>query len=205
MDRYAYTLSAGSIKPFMEKIQSTGIPPKLTLTEVKSMGFKGSNDRNLIPIMKALGFISSTGAPLERWTQFRDRTVARRVFADAIEEHYGELFRMYPDAYRQDNEALTNFFNSKTKLGERAVGAMVATFKALVELADFDAPGTVVTPQSAGTNAGQGQTGGLVRTQVSNRGTVININIQLTLPDTTNFDTYEAIFKALKRHVLSQE
>lgn len=201
MDRYVYTLSAGNIKPFMDKLQGTGVPPKLTLVELASMGFKGSNDRALIPVLKAMGFISSKGDPLERWTQYRNKSASRRILGEAIQEYYADLFRMYSDAQRQDNEALTNFFTSKTKLGERAVGAMVQTFKALVELADFDSPDTTIPP-SPPTDAGPDPGRVTVRTQASNRGTVVNVNIQLTLPDTTNFETYEAIFKALKKHVL---
>lgn len=204
MDKFAYTLSPGNIKPFLEKIQTAGVPPKLSLTLLKSLGFKSSNNRTLIAVMKALGFISSKGVPTEKWTLFRDRTTAKRVLADAIREHYDELFKLYPDAHRKDNEALTNFFTSQTKLGERAVGAMVQTFKALVENADFESP-DFITPPLPVTVSDQVPDSRPVRTHVSNQGTVININIQLTLPDTTNVDTYEAIFKALKKHILSQE
>jgi len=203
MQRFVYILNAGSIKRFLDKIQSIGKPTKLTLKVLESMGFKSTNDRPLISIAKTLGFTSHDGTPTDRWQQFRDKANARRVLADGIREHYAELFKMYPDAYRQDNEALTNFFSTQTSLAARAVSSMVQTFKALVENAGLESPDTLIT-----TNRSEGAAAGLTgdeqtKRQLGDKGIVININIQLTLPDTTNVDTYEAIFTAMKKHILS--
>lgn len=203
MEKFVYSVNAANIKPFLEKIQSVGKPDKLTLKILESMGFKSTNDRALVSITKALGLTSADGVPTERWQQYRDKPNARRILAAGIREHYSDLFRMYPDAYRQDNEALTNFFNSQTSLSARTVSAMVQTFKTLVENADFESPEIPisVSPPAGGTTTPPGDAP--IRKHSGSQRVVININVQFTLPDTTNVDTYEAIFTAMKRHILS--
>ena len=61
MAEYIYMSNPARIRELLEKIQSTGVPPKLTGQTLESLGFKSSNDRPLIKIMKGLGFISSNG------------------------------------------------------------------------------------------------------------------------------------------------
>ena len=204
MGEYVYTLVPANLKSFLEKIQSAGIPEKLTTKVLESLGFKSKNERVFIPIMKALGFISAEGVPQDRWKRFRDKSIARTVLAEGIRGHYESLFKMYPDAHHQDNEALTNFFSTQTSLGAKAVASMVRTFRALAENADFESSVTT-PPPSREAISGQPPAGAPIRTQISDQGIVININIQFTLPDTTNSDTFEAIFKALKKQLLSQE
>jgi len=53
MDKFPYILVPNSIKQFLDKIQSTGIPNKVTYDYLGTIGFKSSNHRSLIQIMKS--------------------------------------------------------------------------------------------------------------------------------------------------------
>jgi hypothetical protein len=201
MEKYVYISNSTRIMSFLDKIQSTGYPNKLDRMLLESLGFKNSNDRPLIPMMKALGFVSSDGTPTERWKNYRDKASAGYVLAEGIREHYAELYKTYPDAHLQDNEALRNFFNTHSKVGKRAIDYMISTFKTLTENADFKAERPDILTQ--GQEPKQESPGRLPSRQIQNQGYTININIQLTLPETTNTSTYDAIFLAMKKHLLS--
>ncbi len=101
MAQAIYTPNTNTIPRFLTLIQSAGVPPKVSQDYLKSVGFKSSNDRYLIPIMKTLGFLDTSGVPTDRWRAYRDKGRAKGVLAAAITEAYGSLFETYPDAYRR--------------------------------------------------------------------------------------------------------
>jgi hypothetical protein len=204
---YPYLANPKRLKDFFNTIQNAGVPPKVTNRFLESVGFKSKNDRGLLTIARALGFVDSAGVPTDTWRRFRSRDAAKAVMAGALRATYTELFATYPDACRRDNEALRNFFSSHTSVGEGALRFMVGTFRALCELADFDAevpaddgdddsetfqPKPAVTPVRRGAVP-----------PASPAGITMNINIQLAIPDTTNAETYEHFFAAMKKHILS--
>jgi len=200
MDKYVYATNSSKIKPFLGKIRTVGIPGKVDKKYLASIGFKDQNDRRLISIIKAIGFVSSAGIPTERWKNYRDKEKAGYILAEGIRENYAELFKIYPDANTQSFENLLNFFTSKTELAKRTLKYVVVTFKNLVELADFK---KVVKPAPSPEKEIKKPQADLLTRQIEKQGYIVNINIQLTLPETTNTATYEAIFAAMKKHLLS--
>jgi len=200
MAEFIYAMATARIKDFLSKIQTSGTPDKLSVKTLSSLGFKNSNDRRLIKIMNELGFISSDGSPTDRWGDYRNKSKAKAVLADGIREHYAELYKTYPDAHQRDNEALRNFFSSHTKVGEKALSLIVSTFRALAELADFSAQeGEPEQPLPAEETA----VASLPSIQLQKQGYVININIQLALPESSDAAVYEALFTSMKKHLLS--
>ena len=63
---FIYTAQPANVVPFLEKIRKAGVPPKVTLKTIESFGFKSKNDRRLLPVLKGLGLVDSSGAPTER-------------------------------------------------------------------------------------------------------------------------------------------
>ena len=125
----------------MEKIPSIGIPDKVTLKDLFTLDFKSSNDRSILPILKFLKFLDSSGIPTERYRKYRDKSLSKKVLGEAINEGYKDLFKVYPDASEKDHHSLHNFFSTHTGLGERAIKSIVETFKALCSMADLESKG----------------------------------------------------------------
>lgn len=138
MTNYPYILKTGSIKKFLEKIPSIGVPDKVNLKLIYTLDFRSTNDRAILVVLKFLKFVDDSGVPTERYKNYRDKSKSYSVLANAIKEAYAELFKVYPDAYNKDHQTLQNFFSTHTSLGERAVKSTVETFKALCSLANFD-------------------------------------------------------------------
>lgn len=203
MADFPYTPNPANIKRFLEKLQTVGKPSKVTFKWVESIGFKSSNDRYLVSILKSLRFADSSGTPTERWSQFRHKEQSKAVMAAAIKEAYSSLYETYPDAHRKDDEAIRNFFSSHTDVGEGAIAYMVRTFKALSEFADFDLVPTGLEQLSSGPSE-PAVTPKHPQFEVPAKSPLtINVNIQLQLPATDDAAIYDKLFEALKKYILS--
>jgi len=199
MSQFPYSPNPTRLKPFFEKIQEVGVPPKVTINYLKSLGFKSPNDRYTIGILKSLGFLDSSGVPTERWKMYRDNTQTRKVMSQAIKESYSALFSTYHDAFHKDNEAIRNFFSTHAEVGKATLGYMVRTFKILCELADFE----TLVPAAAPSYDKIEKKHVITPDTTSTKGLVVNVNIQLQLPATNDISIYNKLFESLKKHLLS--
>ena len=197
MADFPYTPNPASVPKFLDHIQKAGVPQKVTQQYLNSVGFKSTNDRYLIAILKFIGFLDQSAVPTDSWKDYRNKQKGPVVLAASVRSGYTELFDTYPDAHRKDSEALRNFFSTHTSVAETTLGLIVRTFKAFADRADFEKEGgasaipTSVATPGAATPSGNG--GGA--------GTTININIQLEIPATKDAEVYEKFFAALKKHL----
>lgn len=193
-------------------MQTSGVPAKLDRTYLKSVGFKSGNDNYIVGVLKLLGFVSSNGVPEVRWRSYRDKNAAPKLLAQGMQEAYSDLFAIYPDAYRKDEEALRNWVRSVTEYDEVKVGQAVKTFQALAALADFealpeaakaDAP-VAVEPSVSVAHASAPLVQGSAIPAAPGAGAAVpsfNINIELHLPSTADAETYDKFFAAMKKHL----
>jgi hypothetical protein len=203
---YTYTTVPGKIPDLLRKIRETGLPPKATRHWLTTIGFKGSNDRTLLRVLKFINFADGSGVPGELWKDYRGSGHGRALGAGIL-KGYADLFNTYPDAHNRNNKELEDFFGSKTSAGRPVIELMVRTFKTLSAGAEF---GEAELGQPLPIPAGDSMVGSTpIRqtavTRVLGSALTVNINIQLTLPDTTDEQVYEKFFAAMKKHLLSDE
>jgi hypothetical protein len=67
-------------------------PERFSIKYLEKLGFTSTNDRMLIGVLKELGFLNADGVPQPRYHLFMDRTVSKRILAEAIKEAYSDLF-----------------------------------------------------------------------------------------------------------------
>lgn len=201
---YSYTTKISSLKEFLEKIKSKdlGIPDKVTLDYLISIGYKSTNDRPIIRVLKSIGFIDDTGVPTQDFKDFRTEK-SEQVMANAIRKIYAELFSTYSNPLARSNQDLENIFaSSEPSLKKDTLALYTATFKTLCEFADFATVTTAPTPTSMPTTTPTTQP--LVQIPVSKEGGVnITVNITFELPITKEADIYDKIFESLKKHLLT--
>jgi len=195
--KYPYILNTGRLKKFIDSIPKIGVPEKINTRTLPKLGYKSTNDRPIIKILKFINFIDATGTPNQNYRNFRDASKAKSIMASAIREAYSELFKIYPDAYKKDDDTLKNFFRPTTDAGEQVVARIVDTFKVLCSFADFEA-----LPQKVKVEVKEKE--GLREIPALPSGVTLNLNIQLVLPTTDDVSVYDKIFKALKEHLLSR-
>ena len=217
MADYPYVKVQGNLKKVLATIQSTGVPAKFTTKSLEVMGFKSSNDRPIIGVLKFIGFIDDTGTPTELWRRYRNKDIASDVFGQTVKSAYDDLFSLYPDAHLKEFPVLRNYFSVHTSVGEQALTAIVRTFKSLCELSTFEQNDATAASTATGSH-GTASTNSVgeetpttspetaittsVKTNGLDRGLAVNINIELHLPSTNDGEVYDKLFDALKRHLL---
>ena len=216
MSEYPAIFAAGRLKSFVEQIPGTGVPDKVTTNYLQSRGYKSSNDRGIISVLKHIGLIDNLGAPTQPWQQLRDQSKARHVMGQLVRQAYRPLFHLYPDACNQPDNLIRDFMRTKTKTGDRMVLAMVTTFKTLCELSDFSPPASSVgQAQSSASSVSAAKTTTGPATGVAWQGSLapegapmgpqVTINLQIHLPDTPDYDYIDGVFESIARHLLGRQ
>lgn len=202
-----YVINPGTLEKFFSTIQNTGVPGKVTQKYLESIGFKSKNDRYLLAFLKDLGFLKPDGTPSEVWHDYRHTGEAKTVMASAVRKAWPGLFQLYPDAYRKDDEALRNWMRTHAPSASPiTVERSLKAFKSVARLADFsDATGQPPAPAtSLPANTSQGtMSPPLTAIPALTRQATpeVVINIQLEIPATTDPDTYDQFFAAMRRHL----
>jgi hypothetical protein len=202
MADYPYSTVLQKIKPLLLKIKTIGVPSKVDYKWLQTIGYKSTNDTSLIPVLKNIQLIDSSGKPTDSWMKYR---ADNKILASCIRVGYSDLFATYPNAEAESKDNLSNFFSSKTTAGSQVIGKMVGTFLELCGAADFTGSPVSHTSPTPTHSAAPIHTSPILPHAVKNleNGVAININIQLTVPETTDEKVYEAFFSSMKKHLLS--
>ena len=207
MPEYAYTPNTGKLKEFLKKIREIQIPTSGASQDwFQLIGFKSSNDRPILRVMKQIKFIDDSGKPTDLWIQYRTSD-HKKILASGIIQGYRDLYAIYPDAHNRSTEDLASFFTKKSTAGKQVIDKTINTFKALCELAEFngiDIQKTEHEPLHDESSEDQSIKKSAIsqtKNQVKGSGVTININIQLTLPDTTDAAVYDNFFASMKKHI----
>ncbi|OHB69622.1 MAG: hypothetical protein A2W23_09240 [Planctomycetes bacterium RBG_16_43_13] len=206
----AYVNNVGNLSKFLNEIRSAGVPERVTFEFLKTLGFKSSNDRPIITVLKGIGFLDQNGSPTEAYRAYRDHNQGPRVLANALKQTYSDIFLANTKAHELPVDKLKGIIATKISKGEGVVKLIAATFKTLAKAADFS-DGPVVIPESAiaedielkqPNEEGPHLSHPAKAKMISGHGAALHYNIQIHFPTTTDVTVYNAIFKSLKEHLL---
>jgi len=196
----AYVLPISRIPDIFAKIRDGQAPERFTQQLLKDLGFRGTNDRAFIALLKALGFLSVDGKPTQRYHDYRDHSRSKEVMAHALREAYGDIFLIKEHPSNADKAAIEGKFKSFHNASDNVAGLMTKTFLGLLPLADLTAANT---PARGGTTPESTEPTGPASTPTrGHSGAALHYNIQIHLPATKDVEVYNAIFKSLKEHLL---
>ena len=211
-----YLVTTKNLDSFFNSIINAQPPQKFTIRFLEQLEFKSTNDRLLIGLLKGLGFVDAEGIPQQRYFEFIDQTQSKAVLAEAIKEAYSDLFAVNKTANTLTEIEVKNKFKTllQGKKSDHVIGLMAKTFRALCDYADFSevspineslAKSEYETPPSDFNPApdfNETNTRNKVIHELKAIQTEMHYNIQIHLPETRDIAVYEAIFKALKEHLL---
>lgn len=201
-----YTPSPGVLKRVLDKIPTSEKPSIFTTDFLGTvMGTTGGAARPIIPILKATGLLSQTGAPTELYAQFQTEAGRSAAALKASRNGFGEIFRRNQYAHKAEDADLVDVIVAITGLPkkEAIVRYILATFQAFQEYAKQaredsgnDEQGDAGAPNDGTPPPADQFSGGNGRLQLA-------YNINVVLPETTNVEVYNAIFRSLKANMLS--
>ena len=197
----AYMYTVKNLGEMFSAIQRASVPPKFTYEFLQTLGFKSTNDRAFINVLKGLGFLDSNSTPTTVYSQYRDKDIAKKILGQQIRKAYEGLFMTDENAQTLNSENVKGKLATLTGKDEAVVGKMAATFKALTSLADFsgDVQPKISSPEDAIEE--KLESPALQKSQTA-KAIAFSHVIYLNLPATKDVAVYDAIFKSLKEHIL---
>lgn len=93
-----YLVTVKNLPDVLAAIRNAKAPERFTQTFLEQLGFKSTNDRLYVGVLKALKLLDETGKPTPRYFEFLDQTQSGRVLAEAIREAYSDLFAINVNA-----------------------------------------------------------------------------------------------------------
>jgi hypothetical protein len=200
----AYVQVYGQLGEVFNRLAQAQAPGKFTVQYLKDLGFTSANFRAVIPLLKALGFLSEEGMPTTRYHEYRNTALSRRVMAAALREAYGDLFTIKAAPTPADRKLLEGKFKSVHNASALTAKLMTSTFFSLLEMADLD-PGAdpkeqkqeEKEPDVPAPNHKALDTPPPLQSHPS-----LHYNIEIHLPATKDVEVFNAIFKSLRAHLL---
>jgi hypothetical protein len=202
-----YLATPGLIPKIFAKIEEERRPERFTQDFLATMlGFTGGSARAFIPLLKRMQFVSSDGTPTALYDQYRNDGTRAAALAAGVRNAYSDIFGRNQFAYNLPREKLASLVTEMTGLPKDSqVGRLiVATFWTLKQGADFEAKaaGSTVVPIPASTEENPPPPPPPARDGSEDIQLRVGYTINLNLPETTNPEVFNAIFKSLKEHLL---
>jgi Family of unknown function (DUF5343) len=197
-----YLSSNKNVAKLFEKILSAQKPGTFTHDYLQNtIGFKGTNDRPLIPMLRNLGFLDTANVPTAAYDLLKNRTTAKGAVAEGIKRAYEGLFKANEKANDLGSDELKGLVSQVSGADEGMVERISNTFSALVKVADFSALAPAPKQEEKlDEESGDGEADKLK--QDARKGGLrpeFHYNIQIHLPGNGSEETYLNIFNALRR------
>ena len=192
-----YLASYKNVGTLFDKIETAKAPEAFTTRFLaETIGLKSPADRNLINMLKKMGFLDATGRPTEIYGLLKNKSVAKAAIADGLRKVYAPLFDSNERANELPPEELKGLIAQVTGGDKTIVGQIAYTFNAVAKNADF--------AQTPKTDAKKPHEKGDDRPPLppvlpSGLRTDFHFNIQVHLPANGTEETYLNIFNALRR------
>ncbi len=205
--------STGLISKIFEKIQQAKVPERYTQDfQSTVLGYGSGSARPFIPFLKRLGFLESDGKPTEIYKRFRNADSSGAAMAEALRIGYKDLFQRNEYAYNLTDEKLKNLVVEVTgkEPTDGTVTAITGSFKGCKQLADFDAQSPPPEEKDESETVKPLDRNRSIVTKDAadklhaRRNIGFTYTINLNLPETTDVEVFNAIFKALRENLLDE-
>ncbi len=206
-DEMPYMASVTNVDDIIQKIRGAGTPPRFTHEFLSStLGFRSSNDRGFIKVLRALGMLTSDGTPTERYNAFKNQNNGGRAMADGLRDGWSQLYLADQAAHDKGTSELQEIFKTVTGKGDAVARKMATTFKAFAKHADFSSPASE-TPETASVeptaSAGPPDIEPPPHRMPADLSSLsLRHDVHLHLPPTSDVAVYAAIFRALREELL---
>ena len=200
-----YLVSPGSIKTALEKIRQAATPERVTQDFVSTkLAIKGGTGNALIPFLKKIGLVNSDGTPTDIYKRYRNPATGGVAIASAVKIGYKKLADTNEYFYDLNDNDLKALIVQVTgaEQDSQVVKLTASTLKTLKAFAKFDGSSELESE----IEADKGSPEPPVRNgrAPTSAGTVnFSYTINLNLPATSEQAVFNAIFRSLKEHLLS--
>jgi hypothetical protein len=201
-----YVPSYGSITKALDRIKKASTPTRFTQDFLATkLDMPGGSPKPLIPFLKRTGFLASDGTPTSLYQRFRNDAQTGAAAAEALRIGYRPLYEINEYIHAASDSEIKGAIVQATgaKNNSSTVKVILGSFKALRDVADFDADPADVPIEPDGEVTSITSQDGLGRDQAGlPAGLSLGYTINLHLPATSDVSVFNAIFKSLREHLL---
>jgi hypothetical protein len=195
----SYLTSAKNLDGILAALKKAGVPGKFSYDFLKQLGFPSSNDRPLVPVLKAMRFVEDSGVPLDRYKRFRDESQSKAVMAEGLRDAYSDVFAINQQPHGMSAEELKGVFARLSGKSDAVAEKMALTFKALSRHADFTA-----VPSADGAFPATRDLPAMDENGDEPPALRLHHDVHVHLPASTDVAVYDAIFRALRQNLGSK-
>jgi hypothetical protein len=209
MAQLPYVVSPGNIDKALNGIKSAAVPERVSQDFVKTiLKISGSSGDQMTSFLKKLGLTNSDGTPNETYRKFRNPSSSGPAIASSIKTAYAPLYIRNEFMHELNDNDLLGLVVEETGLphDSNPVRLIVSCIKHLKSFANFSGE-----PQKEASSAKEENMTTLpAATPQGNPGSAegkrlglnLGYTINLNLPATSDPEVFDAIFSALKNHLL---
>ncbi len=228
-NKFPYVASAGPIIKTIDHLRRRSFPSEVTAETLRKLGVAPKNESFVINVLQFLGVIdgdgNKVGAKTSAFVQHKDEEF-QREFETLVRDAYGELFDLYgDDAWEMDRASLVQFFRSSDHSSEIVGIRQASTFTCLAGLSGrIDLPQqreTAARKKSAteppAKPAARSRASGGHRPPVNHEPAKLpsgntpdqrvglTVRIEVNLPADGDQDTYDNIFRSIRKNLIDVE
>lgn len=198
-----YTTSPGVLSRVLERIPASEKPSVFNTDFISTvLGAAGGASRQVPPILKGVGLISQSGTPTELYSQFQTESGRAAAAIQALKNGFSEIFRRNQYAHKADEGGLVDIIVSVTGLPKsdpvvRYIKNTFNVFKGFTQGARDE----TVTPTEPDTKTTT-QENADPSNDIAPKSMQLAYNINIILPETTNIEVYNSIFKSLNSNLM---
>lgn len=199
-----YTTSPGVLKRVLEKIPESEKPQVFNTDFISTvLGASGGAARQVPPILKTAGLLNQSGAPTDLYSKFQTDSGRPEAAVQVLKNGFAEVFRRNQFAHKADEAGLTDIVVSVTGLPKKdpVVRYIINTFQVFQDFAKGAREEVVKEVEADSRDRDSGPP--IVSADSVARTMQLAYNINVVLPETTNVEVYNAIFRSLKANLLS--
>ncbi len=206
-----YITATGNIEKALKSIKSSATPETVSQDFVKTiLGIRGGSGNQITAYLKKIGFATADGKPTDLYRKFRNPVSEGWACLQALKTGYAPLYVRNEYMHKLSDEDLKGLIVEETGAGQESnvvplVLACIKQLKKFVKLdANFTEEKTVNPPTEMLPSTPPAPQPGLTIPPTSQRlGLNLGYTINLNLPATSDPAVFNAIFRALKEHLLS--
>ena len=195
-----YLSNYKNVGELFQRIASAKKPESFTTIYLSdTIGLKSSGDRQLITLLKALGFLDTASRPTPEYDQLKNSNRASKAIGAAVKRAYEGLYAANENVHDLSGSELKGLISQVAGSDTGVTSKIQGTFSSLVKLADFSESESAEKPATTPTN----DKPALVQAERVGKSGVMrpefHYNIQVHLPANATEETYLSIFNSLRK------
>jgi Family of unknown function (DUF5343) len=221
-NKYPYVASAGPLSKTMEHLRRS-FPREVTADTLRKLGVAPKNESYVINVLRFLGVIDEEGKKVDTkstaFVQHKDEAFAAE-FEKLVKDAYGELFGLHGDgAWRLDRGGLVQFFRTSDHSSQVVGTRQAGTFSYLAGLSGHgQTPANrEVSTQRKSRDAkpvasirAKSPTASRAKADAPNMSDHgpkfgLTVRIEVNLPAEGDQQTYDRIFRSIRKNLIDGE